>query len=264
MMEFLKKLGEIVYFNNSLLSYGISLLTFFAGYIAIKILKYFVLSRLSKLAAKTAFRYDDVIIKSIKRNIVPLLYFILIYICLSRLNLSNTPQLLLRGFVLFMSVFFVIRSALTIVVFGLNNYWVKGDEDASRKSATSAIATMLKILFWIIGLLIILDNMGIKISAFIAGLGVGGVAIAFAAQAVLSDIFSYFSIFFDRPFELGDFVVTGDLAGTVEHIGVKTTRVRSLSGEQLVIIQRRPHQFTSAQLQADAGEASGIQPGSDI
>ncbi len=76
--------------------------------------------------------------------------------------------------------------------------------------------------------------MGVKISGLIAGLGIGGVAIAFAAQAILEDIFSYFIIFFDRPFEIGDFIIIGEFMGTIEHIGIKTSHIRSLGGEQLI------------------------------
>ncbi len=79
-----------------------------------------------------------------------------------------------------------------------------------------------------------LDNLGFKISAVIAGLGIGGIAVALAAQAILGDLFSYFAILFDRPFEVGDFIILGEYLGTIEHIGIKTTRIRSLSGEQLV------------------------------
>ncbi|MCK4428221.1 MAG: mechanosensitive ion channel family protein, partial [candidate division Zixibacteria bacterium] len=75
---------------------------------------------------------------------------------------------------------------------------------------------------------------GFKISTVIAGLGIGGIAVALAAQAILGDLFSYFSILFDRPFEVGDFIILDDYLGTIEHIGIKTTRVRSLGGEQLV------------------------------
>jgi small-conductance mechanosensitive channel len=68
----------------------------------------------------------------------------------------------------------------------------------------------------------------------VAGLGIGGIAVALAAQAILGDLFSYFVIFFDRPFEIGDFIIIGDFMGSIEHIGIKTTRIRSLGGEQLV------------------------------
>lgn len=78
-----------------------------------------------------------------------------------------------------------------------------------------------------VGFVFLLDNLGFEISAVIAGLGIGGIAIALAAQAILGDLFSYFVIFFDRPFEIGDFIVLGDYKGTIEYIGIKTTRIRS-------------------------------------
>jgi small-conductance mechanosensitive channel len=86
----------------------------------------------------------------------------------------------------------------------------------------------------LLALVFLLDNLGIKISAVVAGLGIGGVAVALAAQAVLADLFSYFVIFFDKPFEIGDFIIVGDKMGSVEYIGIKTTRLRALGGEQLV------------------------------
>jgi len=87
---------------------------------------------------------------------------------------------------------------------------------------------------WGAVLLVALDNLGVEITTLIAGLGVGGIAVALAVQKILGDVFCSLSIVLDKPFEIGDFIVVGDLAGTVEHVGVKTTRVRSLGGEQLV------------------------------
>ena len=74
-----------------------------------------------------------------------------------------------------------------------------------------------------------MDNLGFDISAVIAGLGIGGIAIALAAQAILGDLFSYFVIFFDRPFEVGDFITVGDKVGTVEYTGIKTTRLTCIN-----------------------------------
>ena len=79
-----------------------------------------------------------------------------------------------------------------------------------------------------------MDSLGVKISALIAGLGIGGIAIALAAQTILGDLFSCFIIFFDRPFVTGDFIIIGEFKGTVDKIGLKTTRLISLGGEQLI------------------------------
>src|SRR5690606_30671642 len=91
------------------------------------------------------------------------------------------------------------------------------------------------IVIWTMMLLSILANLGVDITAMVASLGVGGIAIALAVQTLLSDMFASMSIGIDKPFEIGDFVVFGEVAGNIEHIGLKTTRIRALSGEQIVI-----------------------------
>jgi small-conductance mechanosensitive channel len=123
---------------------------------------------------------------------------------------------------------------LALLNYSLERYWVKKEVDTSRQRSLKGIIIILKVAVWGAGLTFLLDNLGFKISALVAGLGIGGIAVALAAQAILGDLFSYFVIFFDRPFEIGDFIIVGDYLGSIEHIGIKTTRVRSLGGEQLV------------------------------
>ncbi len=114
---------------------------------------------------------------------------------------------------------------------------------AHRLSAdASSLASAVSILHWVIGvavwsvaLLIVLDNLGVDITALLAGFGVAGVAIGLAAQGIFKDLFSALSILFDKPFRKGDFIVFDDVLGEVEEIGLKTTRLRSLSGEQVVV-----------------------------
>ncbi|WP_287029397.1 mechanosensitive ion channel family protein [Pseudomonas sp. UBA6310] len=96
------------------------------------------------------------------------------------------------------------------------------------------LSIMILVVVWSVMLLSILANLGVDITALVASLGVGGIAIALAVQTMLGDLFASLSIGIDKPFEIGDFVVFGDVAGSIEHIGLKTTRIRSLSGEQVV------------------------------
>ena len=108
-------------------------------------------------------------------------------------------------------------------------------EGAMRNPVTTTlIGIMVRIVVWTTMLLSILANLGVNITALVASLGVGGIAIALAVQTLLSDVFASMSIGIDKPFEVGDFVVSGDVAGTIEHIGLKSTRIRALSGEQVV------------------------------
>ncbi len=101
-------------------------------------------------------------------------------------------------------------------------------------AAMDILSVVIRVVVWSLVLLLILDNLGINITALVAGLGIGGIAVALAAQNTFSDLFASLSIVLDRPFVVGDFVMVGEHLGTVERVGVKTTRVRSLSGEQLV------------------------------
>jgi small-conductance mechanosensitive channel len=92
----------------------------------------------------------------------------------------------------------------------------------------------LRAALWTILLLAMLSNLGVNITAFVASLGVGGIAVALAVQNILGDLFASLSIAVDKPFEVGDFIVSEGIVGTVENVGLKTTRVRALSGEQIV------------------------------
>ena len=102
------------------------------------------------------------------------------------------------------------------------------------KNAVSLIKFIARSIIWSIALLLCVENIGIDITALVAGLGIGGIAIALAAQNILSDLFASLAIVLDKPFEIDDYIVVGDISGTVEQIGIKTTRIRALSGEELV------------------------------
>jgi small-conductance mechanosensitive channel len=122
----------------------------------------------------------------------------------------------------------------------------KGRTSDSDRGTARGISYLIAALLWTLALLFALSNLGFNVSSMLAGLGIGGVAVALAAQAVLGDLFSAFAIYLDRPFVVGDFIVVGDKQGTVEQIGIKTTRVRSLSGEMLVLANSK---LTSADIQ---------------
>lgn len=144
----------------------------------------------------------------------------------------------------------VLDSAITIAGFWQAGVWAVAAAAAyielkRRRSMTidramvgslGVIGFMVNVLIWSLVVLLTLDNLGIDITALVAGLGIGGIAVALAVQNILGDLFASLSITLDRPFVVGDFLnVGGDFLGSVEHIGVKSTRLRSLSGEQIVM-----------------------------
>jgi small-conductance mechanosensitive channel len=107
-------------------------------------------------------------------------------------------------------------------------------EDPSAIAAMDLVGFVMRLVVWTAVLLVLLDNLGVDITALVAGLGVGGIAVALAAQNILGDLFASLSIVLDKPFVVGDFIAIGEFLGSVEHVGLKTTRLRSLSGEQVV------------------------------
>jgi small-conductance mechanosensitive channel len=129
----------------------------------------------------------------------------------------------------------VVQAALwmnAVVRYGLEQYVARHTE--ANGVTMTLIGFSARAVLWTVAVLAILDNMGVNITAFVASLGIGGVAVALAAQVVLSDLFASISIGLDKPFEMGDFIVVGGIAGSIEHVGLKTTRIRSLGGEQIV------------------------------
>lgn len=107
--------------------------------------------------------------------------------------------------------------------------------DAGASTMAAALGFFGKLAVWVVVLLLVLANLGIEISALIAGLGITGIAAALAVQSILGDFIGAISIFFDRPFDIGDFIIVGNELGTVEKVGLRATRIRSLTGEQIVL-----------------------------
>lgn len=116
--------------------------------------------------------------------------------------------------------------------FTLDRY--RARHPTANQVTLTLIGYALRTMLWTVVILAILDNLGVNITAFVASLGIGGVAVALAAQVVLGDLFASAAIGLDKPFEPGDFIVVGGIAGNIEHVGLKTTRIRSLGGEQVV------------------------------
>jgi len=220
------------FFHNRILDYLICLFAFVSGIIIVRIFKGIIIKRLKVWAKKTTI--DDLLIQAIEKHLLPLLYLGVFYLSIQFLTLNPALGKGINVLALILLTIFGVRFLLAIIIGGFEAYWVKKKKDIAKKEALKGILTVVKVIVWGFAIFILLENLGIKTTSLIAGLGIGGIAVALAAQAILGDLFSYFVIFFDRPFEIGDFIVVGDYLGTVEHIGIKTTRIRSLSGEQLI------------------------------
>jgi small-conductance mechanosensitive channel len=226
---------EYSVFGNTVRDYLVSLVTAIVGVFLIRVvLKSIVLRRIKKWAERTRTTFDDVVVHLFTKTILPILYVGAFYLAIKNLALRPIVGKVIDVFGVVLLTVFGIRFVTALTIYAIESYWIKKEEDEGRKQNLRRLFPLIKVVLWGIGVIFLLDNLGFKISTVIAGLGIGGIAVALAAQAVLGDLFSYFSILFDKPFEIGDFIIVGDYLGTVEHVGIKTTRLRSLSGEQLI------------------------------
>lgn len=143
-------------------------------------------------------------------------------------------------------IFIVLACYFTLALYHLVDYGVfqlsrkinKERHNRLDEAASKMLGTAIKITLWVIAIIVILQNIGYNVSALIAGLGIGGIAIAFAMQNILSDIFASLAIYFDKPFQIGDFITVNNKSGTVKAIGVKSTRLQTLQGEELIIANK--------------------------
>lgn len=248
----MEELLKETYWGNTILQYLIAAGFFVGGIIIVSVFKTIILIRLKKFAEKTKTSIDDFIIVGIQKSIVPILFYGSFYIALRTLSLSPDAGNILNIASVFVITFFAIRLITSILDYSITSYSSMQDAGDQKTKQLKSLSALARFLVWGIGLIFLLDNLGFDISAVIAGLGIGGIAVALAAQSILGDLFSYFTIFFDKPFELGDYILVGDKNGTVEHIGIKTTRIRALSGEQLVfsntdLTSSRIHNFKKLQ-----------------
>lgn len=225
------------YFQNKIIDYLTVLAIFILLIIIVKICQGLLMKFLKAWAKKTTTKIDNKFVIAFEQKIKPflnLLYFGVLYFSIKQLNFNPQIEKFLNVFFIVLLTFFGVRFLLSIITYSVETYWIKKEKDLSKKQVLKGVITILNLVAWSIAIIILLDNLGIKVSALVAGLGIGGIAIALAAQTLLGDFFSYFIIFFDRPFKIGDFIIVGDYLGTVDHIGLKTTRIHSLSGEQIV------------------------------
>jgi len=222
------------FLGNEVSAYLTSLAVFLAGALLVKVVDRIVVRRAKKWAERTKSEIDDLFIGVIERKILPVLYFGVLYIAIQSLELSATVKKIVQVSGVALLTVLGIRLLTSFLYFAFERYWEAKEVDEERKKSLRRLLPIAKVALWAIGVVFLLDNLGFKISAVVAGLGIGGIAVALAAQAVLGDLFSYFAILFDKPFEIGDLVIVDNFTGTIEHIGIKTTRIRSLSGEQLV------------------------------
>lgn len=223
------------YLGNTLFNWITAFLTFVVSYIVITTLIRYVSHKLEALSKKTATDLDDLIVDLIKVRTKKL--FITIFALYGASHVLMLPLKVTN--IVNAAVFLSLAIQVGIWGNGVINFLVsrraaKDGDEGLNLEAYSVITWIAKATMWTLVILLALNNLGIQITTLIAGLGISGIAVALAVQNILGDLFASLSIVLDRPFIIGDFIIVGEQMGTVEHVGLKTTRVRSLSGEQII------------------------------
>jgi small-conductance mechanosensitive channel len=236
---------EKSFLNNQIKNYLIFFILFVLIFIIFRIFRTAVLKRIKSLIKKTGFKIGDILISMIDTIKTPFYWFVAFYLSLQTLTINPLILKSLTGLLIAWLAYQLIKASQVLIDYGLNKYLAK-EKDQSAQQAINFIAKFIKAVLWLIAGLVILSYFGLNITSIVAGLGVGGIAIALALQNILNDLFSSFAIYFDKPFLVGDFIVTGEHSGIVEKIGIKTTRIRALQGEEIVISNK---ELTSVRIQ---------------
>ncbi|HJQ61272.1 MAG TPA: mechanosensitive ion channel domain-containing protein, partial [Burkholderiales bacterium] len=220
---------------NDLYDWAVAGLLLVAAMLALAAVRYVAVRVIAAFAKRTITELDDHMAEVVARTQLWLLFPLAIYAGASALELPAKIERLIE--------FVVLVALLLQVVLWINNFiglWLgrqvekRRGVDGEGVTALTLLGFAARVVVWALMLLLILDQLGFDITALVAGLGIGGVAIALAVQNVLGDLFASLSIVLDKPFVVGDVIAVDDMIGPVEYIGLKTTRVRSLSGEMII------------------------------
>jgi small-conductance mechanosensitive channel len=220
--------------GNSPIRWALAAVLLVAVWIGLRGLRSLGRRRLRAFAERTTNVFDDILSDLVAGVRTPLMLVVGVWAGAQVLALPDAvARAIDTGFtlILILQVGLWGNRALQVAV---RHYRDQEGMDGGRKTTLSALTFLGRLTLFSLLLLLALENLGVDITALLAGIGIGAVAIGLALQNILSDLFASLSIILDKPFEIGDFIIVDDLMGTVENVGLRTTRVRSLSGEQLV------------------------------
>lgn len=221
--------------GNTVLAWIVAVVVALAVFLGLRLLFALVRLRLARLAERTSTLADDLIVAVLSATRSWAIWVVALYAGAASLALPGAADGVLR-------VLLVVAVTVQVALWANRavSFWLETQREKHAETDPGAVTTLqglsyvIRLVVWSAALLLALDNLGFDVTTLVAGLGIGGVAVALAVQSVLGDLFASLSIVLDKPFVNGDFIIVGEMLGTVERIGLKTTRVRSLSGEQLV------------------------------
>lgn len=220
--------------GNTTLRWLIALVVSVLVFILLRIVRRIFRNRINRLVKRSAIYVDDLITGLLGTTQSFFFFGLALYVGSTLLIFDEgVSRLINQG----ITLLFLAQATLWGdygIRKSIAHYSSQEGSSGSTRTTLSAINFIARLILFSLLILFALDNLGINITTLVAGLGVTSIAVALAVQNILGDLFSSLSIVIDKPFEIGDFIVIGEFSGTVENIGLRSTRLRSLSGEQLV------------------------------
>ncbi len=229
------ELLNTIYYGNTVQAWLIAVGVLIVVFAVLKIIQRAGISRLSKLSLLTHNKIDDLLVGILENT--KFFFLVIASAYVASLTITLKPSIITVSQKVIVLVLILQGGfwASAAVSFGLaRNIEKRMDQDVSSTTTITFLGFVARVILWIIVLLSMLANLGVNVTGLITGLGIGGIAVALAVQNILGDLLASLSIVLDKPFVIGDFVIVDSHMGTIERIGLKTTRVRSLSGEQLI------------------------------
>ncbi len=224
---------EFLLNNNDLENWMVALGVCLGAVAAAYLLRMLALRRLGDLSRRTVTRVDDLVVKMLGRTYLVFQLAIGVYLGSIFLVMPDSWRLVISR-VAVASLILQLGIWGDTALRGWRSQLLAMPGDGARKASSTILFFMMRLVVWAVAFLMMLDNFGFNITTLVASLGIGGIAVALATQNILGDLFASLSIMLDKPFEVGDFIIVGDALGAVEYIGLKTTRLRGLGGEQIV------------------------------
>ncbi|MCR4421865.1 MAG: mechanosensitive ion channel family protein [Spirochaetales bacterium] len=233
-----KLISDIFHLNNYYLKYIIPILTILLSLPVYVLLKFLIISIIKAyLSKKSKIEKDSFkkLFAPFQRKFLFIFFILLVYFIANPLLKDSSFKKYFGHFISIMLTFGLAQIFITLIDLILKTRLFESLDKTETRKTIKTINLISKILIWFIAILVCLNILGIKVTNLLAGLGIGGVIIALATQNIFNDLFSYISILADKPFEVGDFVSYENLSGTVEFVGIKSTRIRTLDGELLIV-----------------------------
>lgn len=224
----------VEFLGNSTLVWLKAMIVFFLVLTGLKLFQMLIINRLKEFFKKTKTELDDIVINAIDAIYWPFYALAALFIAIQFISVREGIERWAFNIFMVVVIYYAIKFLAELIDFGAKTIIKKRDSEQDV-GIIKLVGIVAKIILWVGAIVLILANLGYNVTSLIAGLGIGGIAIALALQNILADLFSSLAIYFDKPFKVGDFIVIGEQMGTVKKVGLKTTRVQVPQGEELVI-----------------------------